>query len=60
MSPREKEVLQLVGAGLKAREIAERLFISTRTVERHVANAYAKLGIRSRRELHPRMIRGPA
>lgn len=60
LSPREKEVLQLVGAGLKAREIAERLFISTRTVERHVANAYAKLGIRSRRELHPRMIRGPA
>lgn len=51
LSPREREILELVATGLKAREIAQRLFISTRTVERHVSNAYGKLGINSRVEV---------
>jgi len=46
---REREVLALVARHYTNREIAEELVLSIRTVERHVANIYNKLGVSSRR-----------
>lgn len=48
LTPREEEVVRLVAAGLSNPEIAERLYISTRTVTTHLQKVYARLGIRSR------------
>jgi LuxR family maltose regulon positive regulatory protein len=47
---REQEILELLAQRLSAKEIAQRLFISDRTVKRHVANIYDKLGVHNRRE----------
>lgn len=48
LTPTERTVLELVAAGMPNREIAERLFISRRTVESHVGRLYAKLQVRGR------------
>jgi DNA-binding NarL/FixJ family response regulator len=50
LSPREREVLALLGAGLANKEVAARLGISLRTVEGHLGNIFAKLGVSSRTE----------
>jgi ATP/maltotriose-dependent transcriptional regulator MalT len=50
LTRREAEVLRLIGAGKSNREIAEELFLSVRTVERHVENLYRKIEVRSRAE----------
>ena len=47
---REREVLELMIAGLRNRDIAERLFISVRTVKYHVSNILQKLDVSSRTE----------
>lgn len=48
LTPRELEVVRVVAAGASNKEIARRLSISERTVERHVSNILAKLGLSSR------------
>jgi DNA-binding CsgD family transcriptional regulator len=48
LSERELEVLRLVATGLTNREVAESLTIAVRTVDRHVANIFTKLGVPSR------------
>jgi RNA polymerase sigma factor (sigma-70 family) len=51
LTPREKELLNLlVAEGLSNNKIAERLYISKWTVERHLSNIYGKLGVESRAE----------
>ncbi|MCW3050720.1 MAG: response regulator transcription factor [Solirubrobacterales bacterium] len=49
-SHREKEVLALLVAGLTNREIAGRLYLAESTVKSHLASAFAKLGVRSRKD----------
>lgn len=44
----ERDVAELVGEGLRNREIADRLFISRRTVESHMSRLYTKLGAENR------------
>ena len=51
LTSREREIGTLAAAGMASRDIAERLFLSKRTVENHLQNVYAKLGVRSRGEL---------
>ena len=46
VTEREADVLRLVAQGLGNREIAERMFLSPRTVEKHVASLLAKTGLR--------------
>ena len=50
LTPRESEILHLIAGRMSDREIGEVLFISPRTVSRHVASILAKLGVHSRRE----------
>jgi DNA-binding CsgD family transcriptional regulator len=51
LTPREREIVALLAAGLSNKAIAERLFISPATVARHVANILPKLGFSSRSQV---------
>ena len=57
LTHREAEVCRLVADGAQNREVAAALFMSPRTVEYHLGNAYRKLGVRSRTELAGRLTR---
>jgi DNA-binding CsgD family transcriptional regulator/tetratricopeptide (TPR) repeat protein len=50
LTAREEEVFELLAAGLTNRQIAERLFLSVKTVEHHVSRLLAKLGLKTRAE----------
>jgi DNA-binding CsgD family transcriptional regulator len=51
LTQREQEISLLLSERLSMSEIADRLFISRRTVEKHAENIYAKLGIKKRQEV---------
>ena len=51
LRPREREVLDLMVAGLRNQEIGERLYITVRTVKFHVSNILRKFGVSSRAEV---------
>ena len=51
LTAREREIALLVAGGRTNREVAEQLVLSAKTIEAHLRNIYAKLGVRSRVEL---------
>jgi DNA-binding CsgD family transcriptional regulator len=57
LTSRELEVLGLVAQGLRNAEIAERLFLSTKTIDHHVGAVLRKLGARTRSEASAKAIR---
>lgn len=51
LTSREREVVGLVARGLSNREVADRLYLSVRTVHTHLQRSYAKLGVNDREQL---------
>jgi DNA-binding CsgD family transcriptional regulator len=51
LTPAQRRVAELAASGLSNKEIARRLFVAVHTVEVHLTNAYAKVGVRSRAQL---------
>jgi DNA-binding CsgD family transcriptional regulator len=57
LTPREAEILRLLADGRTNREIADALVLSVHTIERHLANAYRKIGARNRAEASAFVVR---
>jgi DNA-binding NarL/FixJ family response regulator len=55
LTERERAVVRLIAAGASNQEIAQELFLSRKTVERHVSNLFKKVGVRNRAELAARV-----
>jgi DNA-binding CsgD family transcriptional regulator len=55
LTPAERRVAELAAEGLANKEIAQALVVTVNTVEFHLRNVYAKLGVRSRAQLAPRL-----
>ena len=60
LTPQQRQIALLVRDGLTNPEVGARLFLSARTVERHLHKIYAKLSISSRRELRDLLSRQSA
>jgi DNA-binding CsgD family transcriptional regulator len=56
LTPSERRIAERAAAGASNPEIAQELFVTVKTVEMHLSNAYRKLGIAGRRDL-PRALR---
>jgi DNA-binding CsgD family transcriptional regulator len=56
LTEREYEIVRLIAGGASNPEIAQQLFLSRKTVERHVSNALKKVGARNRAELAARVV----
>jgi DNA-binding NarL/FixJ family response regulator len=59
LTARESEALALLVSGLRNREIADAMFVSTDTVKTHLANVYRKLSVRNRAEAVAVALRDP-
>jgi len=59
LTDREREVVRLAASGLTNRDIAERLFVSVRTVTTHLYRSYSKLGVNDREHLAALLDTGP-
>jgi DNA-binding NarL/FixJ family response regulator len=64
LSPRERDILELIGDGLSNRQIGERLFLSEKTVKNYTAALYDKLGLERRTQVaayaaHTPKVAGP-
>ncbi|MGZ6638862.1 MAG: helix-turn-helix domain-containing protein [Solirubrobacteraceae bacterium] len=53
LTPSERRIVDLAADGASNPEIAQALFVTVKTVEMHVGNAYRKLDVSSRRQLAP-------
>ncbi|WP_232075825.1 response regulator transcription factor [Phytohabitans suffuscus] len=51
LTERERQIARLAAAGVASKQIADQLFLSTRTIENHLQRVYGKLGVTSRSEL---------
>ena len=51
LTRRERDIAELAAAGESSKVIADRLYLSVRTVNNHLQNVYSKLGVSSRRQL---------
>ena len=56
LTPREREILELMAEGLSNAGLAERLFLSPKTVERHIGSIFAKLGLDANENGHRRVL----
>jgi DNA-binding NarL/FixJ family response regulator len=56
LTPREREVLELMAQGLSNRGICEKLFVSPKTVETHVSSIFGKLGLLPAQDEHRRVL----
>jgi DNA-binding NarL/FixJ family response regulator len=56
LSPREREVMELIAEGRSNQAIADRLFVTLRAVEKHVTNIFEKLGLSAGADDHRRVL----
>ena len=59
LSRRERQIVMLAAKGMASKDIAERLFVSVRTVSNHLQHAYTKLGVTSRAALAQALVSTP-
>ena len=52
LTPQQRQIIRLAAEGLSNREIAQRLFLSPRTVASHLYRSFPKLGVAGRHQLH--------